>query len=567
MANTTETTNLGTANHFLKQWIAEDLANGTNDGTVVTRFPPEPNGWIHIGHAKAVHVDFGLAQEFGGKCHLRMDDTNPSKETDEFVEQIKRDITWLGYEWSDFYYAAEMFDTMWNIAEELIRRGHAYVCQLTQEEWKEYRGIPTRPGKPSPFRERTPEENLNLFRRMKAGEFEDGSICLRAKIDMASPNIHFRDPVLYRVNKTMPHYHTGTQWCCYPMYDFAHPIEDALEGVTHSMCTLEFEVHRPLYDWVIDRLDEMNMLVVRSGKKIRPCQREFARLNLTYTVMSKRLLRQLVEEKYVSGWDDPRMPTIAGLRRRGCPANAIRSLCERVGVSKYESVTDLALLEFCMREELNTTAFRRMAVIDPVKLIIDNFPDNFVDQLEIPNHPMDPTKGTRIVPFGKELWIERDDFREAPEPGFHRLLPGKEIRLRGACIFKCTHIEHDANGEPIIHGTYDTNSRGGNAADGRKIKGTIHWVYAGEAIPAEFRLYERLFTQENPLAEEHGGFLNCLNPKSLVSVQGYVEPSLKEAKGGETYQFERLAYFCVDEKDSKTNALVFNRTVTLRESK
>ena len=558
---------LGTTNHFLKQWIAEDLANGANDATVVTRFPPEPNGWIHIGHAKAVHVDFGLAQEFGGKCHLRMDDTNPSKETDEFVEQIKKDIAWLGYEWSDFYYAAEMFDTMWNIAEELIRRGQAYVCQLTQEEWKEYRGVPTRPGKPSPYRDRKPEENLELFRRMKAGEFADGTICLRAKIDMASPNIHFRDPVLYRINRTIPHYHTGNKWCCYPMYDFAHPIEDALEGVTHSMCTLEFEVHRPLYDWVVDRLDEMGLLVVRNGKKIRPKQREFARLNLTYTVMSKRLLRQLVEEHHVSGWDDPRMPTIAGLRRRGCPAAAVRNLCERVGVSKYESVTDLALLEFCIREDLNNTAFRRMAVLDPVRLVIDNYPEDFVDQLDLPNHPANPEMGFHQVPFGKELWIERDDFRESPEPGFHRLLPGKEVRLRGACIFKCTHIEHGANGEPIVHGTYDPNSRGGNAADGRKVKGTIHWVYAPEALSAEFRLYDRLFTQPDPLAEEHGGFLNCLNPDSLKVSRGYVEPSLREAKPGERFQFERLAYFCADEKDSTTDHLVFNRTVTLRESK
>lgn len=558
---------LGTTNHFLKQWIAEDLANGANDATVVTRFPPEPNGWIHIGHAKAVHVDFGLAQEFGGKCHLRMDDTNPSKETDEFVEQIKKDIAWLGYQWSDFYYAAEMFDTMWNIAEELIRRGQAYVCQLTQEEWKEYRGVPTRPGKPSPYRDRKPEDNLELFRRMKAGEFADGTICLRAKIDMASPNIHFRDPVLYRINRTIPHYHTGNKWCCYPMYDFAHPIEDALEGVTHSMCTLEFEVHRPLYDWVVDRLDEMGLLVVRNGKKIRPKQREFARLNLTYTVMSKRLLRQLVEEHHVSGWDDPRMPTIAGLRRRGCPAAAVRNLCERVGVSKYESVTDLALLEFCIREDLNNTAFRRMAVLDPVRLVIDNYPEDFVDQLDLPNHPANPEMGFHQVPFGKELWIERDDFRESPEPGFHRLLPGKEVRLRGACIFKCTHIEHGANGEPIVHGTYDPNSRGGNAADGRKVKGTIHWVYAPEALSAEFRLYDRLFTQPDPLAEEHGGFLNCLNPDSLKVSRGYVEPSLREAKPGERFQFERLAYFCADEKDSTTDHLVFNRTVTLRESK
>ncbi len=562
-----EPTASDTSRHFLKQWIEEDLAAGANDGKVVTRFPPEPNGWIHIGHAKAICIDFGMAQAFGGTCHLRMDDTNPSKESDEYVEQIKRDITWLGFKWDKFFYAAQMFDKMWFIAEELINRSHAYICELSQEQWKEYRGVPTQPGKPSPFRDRPAEESLALFRRMRAGEFADGTLCLRAKIDMASPNIHFRDPVLYRINH-MPHYHTGDTWCVYPMYDFAHPIEDALEGVTHSMCTLEFEVHRPLYDWVIDRMDEMNLLVVRDGKKIRPQQREFARLNLTYTVMSKRKLMQLVDENRVDGWDDPRMPTVAGLRRRGYTPAAIRNFCERIGVSKYESETDVALLEFCIREDLNKITQRRMAVLDPLKVVVDNYPEGQTEMVTLSNNPGDPDSGERQVPFSREIWIERDDFMEVPEKKFFRMAPGQEVRLRGAYIFKCESCIKDADGKVTeVHGTYDTLSKGGNASDGRKIKGTIHWVSVAHAVEAEVRLYDRLFTSSNPLAEEQGDFLDYLNPNSMSTIKGYIEPALAEAAPGDIFQFERLAYFCADSKYSKPGAPVFNRTVTLRDSK
>lgn len=555
-----------TARHFLRQWIEEDLAAGKNDGTVVTRFPPEPNGWIHIGHAKAVCVDFGMAALFHGRCHLRMDDTNPSKETDEFVEVLKKDIQWLGFQWDAFYYACDMFDQMWEIAETLIRQGQAYVCELSQEEWKTYRGVPTRPGTPSPYRERPVEESLDLFRRMRAGEFAEGTHCLRAKIDMASPNIHFRDPVIYRIVH-QPHYHTGNAWHCYPMYDFAHPIEDALEGVTHSMCTLEFEVHRPLYDWVIDRLAEQGRLVVREGKTIRPQQREFARLNLSYTVMSKRLLRQLVEEQRVDGWDDPRMPTVAGMRRRGYTPAAIRNFCERIGISKYESQTDLALLEYCVRDDLNRIATRRMAVLNPIKLIIDNLPEGTHLEAELPNNPEDPAAGKRMVSFGRELWIDRDDFMEVPAKKFFRITVGNEVRLRGACLFTCSHLVKDASGEVIeIHGTYDPDSKGGNPSDGRKVKGTIHWVSAEHALAAEVRLYDRLFTMENPMDCPTGNFLDALNPESISVVKAYMEPSLKDAVPGEFYQFERVGYFTPDVHASKPGCPVFNRTVTLKDS-
>lgn len=557
---------LDTARHFLRQWIEEDLAQGKNDGTVVTRFPPEPNGWIHIGHAKAVWVDFGMAQLFGGRCHLRMDDTNPSKESEDFVEQLKRDITWLGYQWDSFYYACDMFETMWAIAEELIQRGQAYVCELSQEEWKAYRGVPTEPGKFSPYRDRSPEENLALFRKMREGAFAEGSHCLRAKIDMASPNIHFRDPVIYRI-VDLPHYRTGTQWHCYPMYDFAHPIEDALEGVTHSMCTLEFEVHRPLYDWVIDRLAEQGRLVVRNGKTIRPQQREFARLNLTYTVMSKRLLRQLVEEGVVDGWDDPRMPTVAGMRRRGYTAAAIRDLCERTGISKYKSLTDLALLEWCVRDDLNRIATRRMAVLNPVKVILDNLPEGEELVAEVPNNPEDESAGKRRIVATRELWIDRDDFMEVPVKKFFRVTVGNEVRLRGLCLFTCTSIVKDAAGNVVeIHGTYDPESRGGNPADGRKVKGTIHWVSVKYGKPFEVRLYDRLFAMEDPMACPSGNFLDALNPESMRTVQAYGEPLLEQAAPGEHYQFERTGYFTPDVHASKPGAPVFNRTVTLKDS-
>ncbi len=562
-----------TSRHFLRQWIEKDVAEGRTGGLVVTRFPPEPNGYIHIGHAKAVCVDFGMAELFGGQCHLRLDDTNPTKESDEYAENIKRDIRWLGFKWSGpgdageagFYNASNMFDKMYEIAENLIKSGKAYCCNLTQEEWKDYRGVPEKPGKPSPSRDTTPERNLEIFRDMKAGKYADGEWCLRAKIDMASPNIHFRDPVLYRI-RHVAHYHLGDKWCIYPMYDFAHPIEDALEGVTHSMCTLEFEVHRPLYDWVVDRLDEMGLLPVRNGVKIRTQQREFARLNITYTVMSKRLLLKLVTEKHVEGWDDPRMPTVCGMRRRGFTPGAIREFCARVGVSKTESESDPALLEWCVREELNKTATRRMAVLDPVKVVIDNWQGGPRD-VEAPNNPLDEAAGTRRIPFGREIWIERADFMEVPEKKFFRMAPGREVRLRGACIFKCTGVVKDAAGEIVeIHGTWDEASWGGNAADGRKVKGTIHWVDCATGVKATFRLYSSLFTEKDPLKDGPDEFLKYMNPESLKVVTGYVEPALAAAAKEERFQFERVGYFVADEKDFTSAAPVFNRAVTLKDS-
>lgn len=561
-----------TSRHFLRQWIEKDVLAGKTGGKVVTRFPPEPNGYIHIGHAKAVFVDFGMAELFGGECHLRLDDTNPAKESDEYAENIKKDIAWLGYRWSGegdagesgFYNASNMFDKMYEIAENLIKAGKAYCCNLTQEQWKEYRGVPERPGKPSPGRETSVERNLEIFRDMKAGKYADGEWCLRAKIDMASPNIHFRDPVLYRI-RHVSHYHLGDKWCIYPMYDFAHPIEDALEGVTHSMCTLEFEVHRPLYDWVVDRLDEMGMLRVRGGVKIRPEQREFARLNITYTVMSKRLLLQLVSEGHVAGWDDPRMPTVCGMRRRGYTTGAIREFCERVGISKMESESDPALLEWCVREELNATAPRRMAVLDPVKVVIDNFEG--VREVQLPNNPLDPDGGMRKIPFGREIWIDRADFMEEADKKFFRMTVGGEVRLRGACIFKCTGCLKDETGRVVeIHGVWDENSWGGSAPDGRKVKGTIHWVDVATGVKAQFRLYERLFTEKDPLKDGPAEFLKYLNPDSLKTVSGYVEPLLAAARPSERFQFERTGYFVADEYDMKGDRLVFNRTVTLKDS-
>ena len=555
-----------TSRHFLRQWIEKDVAEGKTGGKVVTRFPPEPNGYIHIGHAKAVCVDFGMAKLFNGECHLRLDDTNPTKESDEYAENIKKDINWLGFQWSGegdagepgFYNASNMFDTMFQIAEELIRRGQAYCCNLTQDEWKQYRGVPEKPGTPSPSRDTDPERNLKIFHEMRDGKYADGEWCVRAKIDMSSPNIHFRDPVIYRI-RHVSHYHLGDKWCVYPMYDFAHPIEDALEGVTHSMCTLEFEVHRPLYDWVVDRMDEQGLLPVRNGVKIRTQQREFARLNLTYTVMSKRLLLQMVNEKVVDGWDDPRMPTVCGMRRRGYTPGAIREFCDRIGVSKVESESDPALLEWCVREELNQTATRRMVVLDPVKVVIDNFEGT--REVELPNNPMNESAGTRKLPFGKEIWIDRADFMEVPEKKFFRMAPGQEVRLRGACIFKCTGCVKDESGKVVeIHGTWDENSWGGNAADGRKVKGTIHWVDCATGKPAEVRLYDKLFLEKDPMKDGSENFLKYLNPDSLKVVTGYVEPLLAEAKQGEHFQFERTGYFVCDA------SLVFNRTCSLKDS-
>ena len=555
-----------TSRHFLRQWIEKDVADGKTGGKVVTRFPPEPNGYIHIGHAKAGCVDFGMAELFGGECHLRLDDTNPAKESDEYAENIKKDINWLGFQWSGegdagepgFYNASNMFDTMFQIAEELIRRGQAYCCNLTQDEWKQYRGVPEKPGTPSPSRDTDPERNLKIFHEMRDGKYADGEWCVRAKIDMSSPNIHFRDAVIYRI-RHVAHYQRGDKWCVYPMYDFAHPIEDALEGVTHSMCTLEFEVHRPLYDWVVDRMDEQGLLPVRNGVKIRTQQREFARLNLTYTVMSKRLLLQMVNEKVVDGWDDPRMPTVCGMRRRGYTPGAIREFCDRIGVSKVESESDPALLEWCVREELNQTATRRMAVLDPVKVVIDNFEGT--REVELPNNPMNEAAGTRKLPFGKEIWIDRADFMEVPEKKFFRMAPGQEVRLRGACIFKCTGCVKDESGKIVeIHGTWDENSWGGNAADGRKVKGTIHWVDCATGKPAEVRLYDKLFLEKDPMKDGSENFLKYLNPDSLKVVTGYVEPALAEAKQGEHFQFERTGYFVCD------GSLVFNRTCSLKDS-
>ena len=555
-----------TSRHFLRQWIEKDVADGKTGGKVVTRFPPEPNGYIHIGHAKAVCVDFGMAKLFGGECHLRLDDTNPTKESDEYAENIKKDINWLGFQWSGegdagepgFYNASNMFDTMYKIAEELIRRGQAYCCNLTQDEWKQYRGVPEKPGTPSPSRDTDPERNLKIFHEMRDGKYADGEWCVRAKIDMSSPNIHFRDPVIYRI-RHVAHYHLGDKWCVYPMYDFAHPIEDALEGVTHSMCTLEFEVHRPLYDWVVDRMDEQGLLPVRNGVKIRTQQREFARLNLTYTVMSKRLLLQMVNEKVVDGWDDPRMPTVCGMRRRGYTPGAIREFCDRIGVSKVESESDPALLEWCVREELNQTATRRMAVLDPVKVVIDNFEGT--REVELPNNPMNEAAGTRKLPFGKEIWIDRADFMEVPEKKFFRMAPGQEVRLRGACIFKCTGCVKDESGKVTeIHGTWDEQSWGGNAADGRKVKGTIHWVDCATGLKAEVRLYDKLFLEKDPMKDGSENFLKYLNPDSLKVVTGYVEPVLGEAAPGDHFQFERTGYFVCDSK------LVFNRTCSLKDS-
>lgn len=570
-----------TSRHFLRQWIEKDVADGRTGGKVVTRFPPEPNGYIHIGHAKAVCVDFGMAALFGGECHLRLDDTNPAKESDEYAENIKKDINWLGFQWSGegdsgepgFYNASNMFDRMYEIAENLVKAGQAYCCNLTQDEWKVYRGVPEKPGTPSPSRDTTPERNLRIFREMRDGKYADGEWCLRAKIDMASPNIHFRDPVIYRI-RHVAHYHLGDKWCIYPMYDFAHPIEDALEGVTHSMCTLEFEVHRPLYDWVVDRLDEMGMLPVRNGVRIRTQQREFARLNITYTVMSKRLLLQMVKDGHVAGWDDPRMPTVCGMRRRGYTPAAIREFCDRVGVSKVESESDPALLEWCVREDLNRTATRRMAVLDPVKVVIDNFEGT--REVELQNNPLDETAGTRRVGFSREIWIDRADFREVPEKKFFRMAPGQEVRLRGACIFRCESFVRDADGVVTeIHGTWDESSWGGNAADGRKVKGTIHWVDCATGAKAEVRLYDRLFTEKDPMKDGADNFLKYLNPDSLKVVEAYVEPALARAKPGEHFQFERTGYFVVDEPNSlpdgesasaDSSRLVFNRTVTLKDS-
>ena len=540
---------------FIDDFIIEDLAEGGRcEGMKVhTRFPPEPNGYLHIGHAKAIYVDFGTAERFNGICNLRMDDTNPTKEDVEYVDAIKEDIHWLGYDWEDrFYYASVYFEDMYNGAVELIKKGLAYVCELTPDQMREMRGDLTTPAQ-SPYRDRPMEESLDLFARMRAGEFEDGRMTLRAKIDLASGNFNMRDPVIYRINH-MPHHRTGTKWCIYPMYDFAHPIEDAMEHITHSLCSLEFEDHRPLYDWVINNVT----------LPAKPRQIEFARLGINNTVMSKRKLRALVEGGYVSGWDDPRMPTICGLRRRGYTPASIRNFSVRNGVSKVNSTVEYSFLEHCLREDLNLTAKRVMGVLNPVKLILTNYPEDRTETFEVENNPNRPEDGTRTVTFGRELYIEAEDFMETPVKGYFRLFPGNEVRLKTTYVVKCTGCKKDENGNVVeVYAEYDPESRGGNPADGRKIKSTIHWVDAKNAEDAEIRLYDNLFTVEDPDA---GDFLELLNPDSLKVLTGCkVEAGLKTAKPGESFQFMRQGYFCVDNKDSAEDHLVFNRSVSLKD--
>ncbi|MBO4635634.1 MAG: glutamine--tRNA ligase/YqeY domain fusion protein [Clostridiales bacterium] len=544
--------------HFIHEIIDEELKEGGRcyGQTVHTRFPPEPNGYLHIGHAKALEIDFGTAELYGGLCNLRMDDTNPTKEDEEYVDAIKEDIKWLGHDWGDrFFYASQYFEQMYGFGVELIKKGLAYVCELTPEQMKEMRGDTTTPAQ-SPFRDRPIEESLDLFARMRAGEFEDGSLTLRAKIDLASGNFNMRDPVIYRINR-LPHHRTGNEWCIYPMYDFAHPIEDALEGITHSLCSLEFENHRPLYDWVVNNI----------SVECKPRQIEFARLGITHTVLSKRKLRNLVETGMVSGWDDPRMPTLCGLRRRGYTPKSIRDFHEKNGVSKVNSVVEYAFLEYCLREDLNKTAARAMAVLNPVKLIIDNYPEGMTEEFEVENNPENPEDGTRIVTFSRELWIDRDDFMEEPAKKYFRLFPGNEVRLKSAYVIKCVGCDKDADGNiTAVHATYDTESRGGNTADGRKIKATIHWVDTATAADAEIRLYDRLFTVEAPdLADVN--YLDFVNPDSLTVIKGAkVEASLKACKPEDRFQFLRVGYFCADSKDSSPTHLVFNRAVSLKDS-
>ena len=541
--------------NFIEEFIEQDIEQ-KGLSHIQTRFPPEPNGYLHIGHAKALFVDFSIAEKFGGKCNLRFDDTNPTKEDVEYVDAIKYDIHWLGFDWDQLRFGSEYFDTCYALAVKLIKKGVAYVDDLTKDEMREYRGTLTEPGKNSPWRERSVEENLDLFTRMKNGEFPDGSRTLRARIDMASPNINLRDPALYRILH-IPHHQTGDKWCIYPMYDFAHPIQDAIEGITHSLCSLEYEAHRPLYDWVVEQCEFEH----------KPRQIEFARLNLTNTVMSKRYLRRLVEEGYVSGWDDPRMPTLCGLRRRGYTAEAIKDFLVRAGVAKADSVVDTAMLEHCLREDLNAHAYRMMAVLDPIKVVIENYPEGQVEWFDMPFSQDGSVEGSRKVPFSRELYIERDDFREDPPKKFHRLFPGSEVRLRYAYYVTCKDVIKDADGNIVeLRCTYDPESKGGSTPDGRKIKGTIHWVSVPHAVPAEVRLYEHLFTSPTPGNTPEGvEFTDLLNPGSMRVVTAQVEPALAEFPAGARVQFERLGYFCVD-PDSKPGAPVFNRTVTLKDS-
>ena len=547
------------APNFIKHIIDQDIKAGKNDGRVHTRFPPEPNGYLHIGHAKSICLNFGLAEEYGGFCNLRFDDTDPSKEKVEYVESIKQDVRWLGFDWQDReYYASDYFEQLFEYAVQLIKKGKAYVDSLSADEVQEYRGTLTEPGKNSPYRERSIEENLDLFERMRVGEFEEGDQVLRAKIDMSSPNMLMRDPTLYRIKK-VPHYRTAGMWMIYPMYDFTHCLSDSIEGITHSICTLEFEINRELYDWVLNELEVYH-----------PQQIEFARLNLSHTVLSKRKLIRLVEEGYVDGWDDPRLPTISGLRRRGYTPESIRNFCDRIGVAKADSMVDIALLEYCIREVLNKQAPRVMGVLQPLKVIIDNYPEGQVEELDAVNNPEDPDQGTRKVPFSRELYIEQDDFMENPPKKFFRLAPGREVRLRYAYFITCVEVVKDPKTGNVIelHCTYDPQTRGGDAPDGRRVKGTLHWVSAAQAVSAEVRLYDHLFVKENPNEGEEGkDFSHYINPNSLEILKNcQLEPNLSKAEPGSRYQFERLGYFCVDAKDSKQDRLVFNRTVTLRDT-
>jgi len=541
---------------FIRDIIKKDLKEGKNSGRVHTRFPPEPNGYLHIGHAKAICINFGLAEEFHGKCNLRFDDTNPTKEESEYVESIKKDVRWLGFDWEEKeYYTSDYFDRLYELAVLLVKKGKAYICDLNAEEMRKYRGTLKGPGKDSPCRDRSIEENLKLLKDMREGKYEDGSKVLRAKIDMSSPNLNMRDPVIYRILHRK-HHRTGNDWCIYPTYDWAHGQSDSIEDITHSICTLEFEDHRPLYDWFIDQLGIHH-----------PQQIEFARLNLTYMVLSKRKLLELVEKKYINGWDDPRMPTLSGIRRRGYTPEAVRNFCTEISVAKADSTVDIALLEHFVREDLNKKAPRVMGVINPLKVVIDNYPDGSSEELTAINNPEDPSKGTRKVPFSKILYIERDDFMEDPPKKFYRLAPGREVRLRYAYFIKCIDVVKDTDGDIIeLHCTYDPETKGGDSPDGRRVKATLHWVSAEHSILAEVRLFDRLFIKENPLKLEEGhDFKENLNPDSFkVANNCWLEPSLSSARPGDIYQFERLGYFCVDQ-DSTMEKAVFNRTVTLRD--
>lgn len=551
------TTSPNQSANFIDNIINEDLAANRNNSRVHTRFPPEPNGYLHIGHAKSICLNFGTAVKYNGLCNLRFDDTNPSKEEVEYVDSIKADVKWLGFDWDErMFYASDYFEKLYECAVHLIKQGKAYVCDLTAEQMREYRGTLTEPGKESPYRNRSVEENLDLFARMRAGEFADGSRVLRAKIDMSSPNINMRDPAIYRIMHAT-HHRTGDKWCIYPMYDYAHPISDAIEGITHSVCTLEFEDHRPLYDWVLEELTGMNF-------PSRPRQIEFARLNLTKMVMSKRKLRALVEQGYVSGWDDPRMPTISGLRRRGYTPEAIRDFCDRIGIAKSNSTVEVAMLEHCIREDLNIRAARAMAVLKPIKLIIDNYPEDQVEQLEAENNPENPEMGTRTIPFSRELYIEQDDFMEDPPKKFFRLAPGKEVRLKYAYIIKCESVVKDETGKITeIHCTYDPDSKSGGLTAGRKVKGTLHWVSVAQAVPAVVRLYDYLFREDS---EDNDDFAQAFNPESLEELTAcFIEPSVAGASAGSRYQFLRQGYFCVD-PSSTPEKLVINRIVGLRDS-